>query len=389
MASIYGVQAQDQKEANYDEAKVPKYVLPDVLKTTSNVEVKNTRTWENSRRPELLKLFENNIYGQMPKKYSSIKYTVTKEDATAMNGKAKLKQVMIEVFNNNNSVRINLILFIPNAANKPVPAFLLINNRERDNTDPTRTKKSEFWPAEMLVDSGYAIAAIHVSDLAPDDKEKYVEGVLQLYPEQLTAANGMKAISAWAWGASRVMDYFATDTDIDAKRVAVVGHSRGGKASLLAAAEDQRFALCITNCSGNTGAALARRQFGERINRINATFPHWFNTNYKKYNNNENALPVDQHMLISLVAPRPLYATNASKDLWADPTGTFLALKNAEKVYALYGIKSNLPANPPGVNQPIIYASLAYHNREGEHNLTAYDWSNFIRFATYHYKKNK
>jgi hypothetical protein len=265
MASIYGVQAQDQKEANYDEAKVPKYVLPDVLKTTSNVEVKNTRTWENSRRPELLKLFENNIYGQMPKKYSSIKYTVTKEDATAMNGKAKLKQVMIEVFNNNNSVRINLILFIPNAANKPVPAFLLINNRERDNTDPTRTKKSEFWPAEMLVDSGYAIAAIHVSDLAPDDKEKYVEGVLQLYPEQLTAANGMKAISAWAWGASRVMDYFATDTDIDAKRVAVVGHSRGGKASLLAAAEDQRFALCITNCSGNTGAALARSSLAKEL----------------------------------------------------------------------------------------------------------------------------
>jgi hypothetical protein len=185
----------------------------------------------------------------MPKKYSNIKYSVTKENASAMNGNAKLKQVLIEVFNNNKSVKINLLLFIPNDARKPVPAFLLINNRGKDNTDATRVTKSEFWPAEMLIDSGYAIAAIHVSDLAPDDKVKYTDGVLQLYPEQLKAANGIKAIGAWAWGASRVMDYFETDKDIDSKKVAVVGHSRGGKASLLAAAEDQRFALCITNCS--------------------------------------------------------------------------------------------------------------------------------------------
>jgi hypothetical protein len=387
LVSVSQVNAQDHNQANYDEAKVPKYALPDVLKTSANKQVKDKATWEKVRRPELLKLFEDNIYGEMPKTYSSIKYSVTNENANAMNGKAKLKQVLIEVFNNNKSVKINLVLFVPNNVKKPVPAFLLINNRGKENTDPTRATKSDFWPAEMVIDSGYAIAAIHVADLAPDDKAKYVNGVLDLYPDQLTKDNGMKAIGAWAWGASRVMDYFETDKDIDAKRVAVVGHSRGGKASLWAAAEDQRFAICVTNCSGNTGAALARRLFGERINRINASFPHWFNNNYKKYNNNENALPVDQHELISLVAPRPLYATNASKDLWADPTGTFLSLKNAEKVYALYGIKSNLPASPPGINQPIIRSQLAYHNREGEHNLTAYDWNNFIQFANYQYRK--
>jgi hypothetical protein len=381
--------AQDHREANYDESKVPEYTLPDVLKTSTNAEVKSKTEWEKVRRQEILSLFENNIYGEMPSKYSNIKYSVTNENASAMNGNAKLKQVLIEVFNNNKSVKINLLLFIPNGARKPVPAFLLINNRGKDNTDATRVTKSEFWPAEMLIDSGYAIAAIHVSDLAPDDKVKYTDGVLQLYPEQLKAANGIKAIGAWAWGASRVMDYFETDKDIDSKKVAVVGHSRGGKASLLAAAEDQRFALCITNCSGNTGAALARRQFGERINRINSSFPHWFTNNYKKFNNNENSLPVDQHMLIALVAPRPLYATNASKDLWADPTGTFLSLKNAEKVYALYGIQSNLPSNPPGINVPITQSYLAYHNREGEHNMTSYDWNNFIKFANYHYRKNK
>jgi hypothetical protein len=381
---MLNVQAQ-----NYDESKVPEYTLPDVLKTTTNKEVRTQRDWQKVRRPEILKLFENNIYGQMPKAYDRIKYSVTNENATAMNGKARLKEIVIEVFNNNKSVKINLVLFVPNNGRKPSPAFLLINNRGKDNTDPTRTLKSDFWPAEMLIDSGYAIAAFHVSDLAPDDKKTYANGVLQLYPEQLVADNGMRAIGAWAWGASRVMDYFEKDADINAKMVTIVGHSRGGKASLWAAAQDQRFAICVSNCSGNTGAALARRQFGERISRINTSFPYWFNTNYKKFNDKEDLLPVDQHMLIALVAPRPIYATNASKDLWADPKGTFLSLKNAEKVFALYGIKSNLPENPPEINEPIVQSRIAYHNREGEHDLTSYDWSNFIKFANYHYKFKK
>ncbi|MCE7071661.1 prolyl oligopeptidase family serine peptidase [Dyadobacter sp. CY327] len=364
---------------NYDEAKVPAYTLPEVLKTAAGKEVTSKKMWEEVRRPEILRLFEDNIYGQMPKDYDSIRYTLKNEDKAAMNGKARLKEVIVQVFRNKKSVQIHLVMFIPGNAAKPSPVFVLINNRGKDNTDPTRKVKSGFWPAEMVIDSGYAIAAFHVSDLAPDNKDTFMNGVLQLYPEQLEADNGMRAIGAWAWGASRVMDYFENDKDIDAKNVAVVGHSRGGKASLWAAAQDRRFAVCVTNCSGNTGAALARRQFGERIARINATFPHWFNNNYKKFNDNENELPVDQHMLIALIAPRPLYATNASKDLWADPTGTFLALKNAEKTYALYGRRSKLPANPPAINVPLPQPPLAYHNREGEHDMTAYDWGNFIR----------
>ena len=386
---VTGVKAQDGNQANYDESKVPTYTLPDVLKTSANKDVKNKKSWEMVRRPEILKLFEDNIYGQMPATYSGMKYSIINENANSMSGKAKLKEVLIEVFNNNKSIKINLVLFVPNSVKKPVPAFLLINNRSSEITDVSRTHKSDFWPAEMLIDSGYAIAAIHVSDLAPDDKVEYVNGVLDLYPEQLASDNGMKAIGAWAWGASRVMDYFEKDKDIDAKKIAIIGHSRGGKASLWAAAADQRFAICVSNCSGNTGAALARRQFGERIHRINASFPYWFNNNYKKYNNNENALPVDQHMLVAMIAPRPFYATNASEDLWADPTGTFLSCKNAEKVYQLYGLKSNLPANPPGINQPIIQSPLAYHNRKGLHDLTAYDWNNFIKFANYHYNQSK
>jgi pimeloyl-ACP methyl ester carboxylesterase len=374
---------------NYDESKVPAYTLPDVLKTIDNKPVRARGAWEKVRRPEIIKLFENNIYGQMPITFDGIKFSKTADDQPAMDGKAILKQVLIEVFKGSKTVQINLTLFVPVHADKPAPVFLLINNRGRDNTDPTREKKSEFWPAEMVIDSGYAIAAFHVSDLAPDDKDSYVKGVLELYPEQLKADNGMKAIGAWAWGASRAMDYFEKDADIDAKKVIIVGHSRGGKASLWAAAEDRRFAACVTNCSGNSGAAIARRQFGERVSVINTRFPHWFNTNYKKFNDKEELLPVDQHMLIALVAPRPLYATNASKDLWADPTGTFLALKNAEKVYALFDVKSRLPKMPPGINEPVYKSKIAYHNREGEHNMTSYDWGNFVNWANYNFGRRK
>jgi hypothetical protein len=373
-------------EPNYDETKVPEYVLPDVLKSATGKLVRSQREWERSRRGEILTLLENNIYGQMPKVYDSIRYTILRENKMSMQGRAHLKEVLIEVFNQGKSVKINLVLFVPNNAPKPMPAFVLINNRSKDNIDPARDTKSNFWPAEVVVDAGYAIAAFHVDDLAPDHRDLFINGVLQLYPEQLEADNGMRAIGAWAWGASRIMDYFQKDSLIDKEKVVVVGHSRGGKASLWAAAQDERFAICVTNCSGNTGAALSRRQFGERIAVINTAFPHWFNNNYKAFNNNEDSLPVDQHMLIALIAPRPVYATSASEDLWADPKGTFLCLKNAEPVFSLYGLKSSLPKEPPSIDKPVIQSPIAYHNRAGKHDLTLYDWKSFVKFADYHFK---
>src|SRR5687767_8684514 len=191
---------------NYDEAKVPSYTLPEVLKTSTGQTIKNTSDWERKRRPEILTLFENNVYGQMPKDYDSIKFTVTNEEANVMNKKAQLRQVTITVWRKNASVDIDLILFIPTQVKKPPPVFLLINNRDKKNTDAARDTLSEFWPAEMVIDSGYAIAAFHVSDAAPDDKATYMNGVLKLYPEQLKVDNGTRAIGAWAWAASRVMD---------------------------------------------------------------------------------------------------------------------------------------------------------------------------------------
>jgi pimeloyl-ACP methyl ester carboxylesterase len=376
--------AQQKPNVNYDESKVPAYTLPDPLKTQNNTPITNKQQWETQRRPEILRLFEDNIYGQIPKQFDSLRFAIANRDEQAMNGKALLKQVKITVFRNRQSIDINLVLFVPKTATTPPPVFLFINNREKEIIDPTRQHKSDFWPAELVIDSGYAIAAFQNSDVAPDNKDSFANGALRLYPEQLKANNGMRAIGAWAWGASRVMDYFQQENDIDKNKVIIIGHSRGGKAALWTSAQDQRFAMCVSNCSGNTGAALSRRKFGETVAIINTVFPHWFTTNYKKFNNNEDALPVDQHMLLALSAPRPLYTTNASNDEWADPKGSWLSLKNAEPVYALYGIRAALPQDAPPLNHPLISSPLGYHIREGIHDLTAYDWKNFIRFAKLH-----
>lgn len=371
---------------NYDESTVPAYTLPDILLTAEGKKIKSVSAWEKQRRPEVLALFEEHVYGKTPARFDSLKFVVTNENMVAMSGKAHLKEITITAWNSGNSVSFPVVLFIPNKRTKPAPVFLLINNRSSRNTDPTRIEKSDFWPAEMVIDSGYAIAAFHHSDVAPDRKDSYQNGVLkQLFPEELEKDNGMKAIGVWAWAASRVMDYFKTDKEIDSSKVVLIGHSRGGKTALWAAAQDQRFAMVLSSCSGSTGASLARRKYGETISLINKQFGYWFNNNYKKYSNDVNSLPVDQHMLIGLIAPRPVYITNATEDRWADPYGSFLSLVHAKSVYDLYGKKVSLPKEMPAVNSPIIHSSIGYHFREGKHDLNIYDWTNFIRFANLHF----
>lgn len=371
---------------NYDEAAVPLYTLPNVLLKQNGQMVKNKSGWEKERRAEIISLFKKNVYGQTPAGFDSIRFELTKQVPDAMDGNATLKEVTIHIWNKGKQIGIPLVLFVPNNRKKPAPVFLLINNRGKRNTDPTRQVKSTFWPAEMLVEKGYAIAAFHVGDAAPDKKDAYQHGVLdQLYPELLEQEDGMKVIGAWAWAASRVMDYFETDKDIDNHKVALVGHSRGGKTSLWAGALDQRFALIFSSCSGNTGASLARRQYGETISLINKQFGYWFANTYKQYSSRVNDLPVDQHMLIALMAPRPVYTTNAVDDRWADPRGSYLSLINALLVYKLYNKHTALTAQPPPIDSPIIESNIGYHFRKGIHDLNVYDWENFMRFADYHY----
>jgi pimeloyl-ACP methyl ester carboxylesterase len=308
-------------------------------------------------------------------------FKIVKTDKTAIGGAATLKMVDITVTSAGKSLVIQLSLFTPNKATKPAPAFLLINNRGAAVTDATRATKSEFWPVEEVIARGYAIAAFNKSDLDEDKFDDFKDGIHSLLDNGQRPNDAWGTIAAWAWGASRCLDYLVTDAAVASDKVAIVGHSRGGKTALWAGAEDQRFALVISNESGCGGAALARRKFGETVSSINKAFPHWFCTNFKKYNNNEDALPVDMHMLLSLAAPRALYVTSAGDDLWSDPKGSYLAVQHAAPVFSLFGKKSDFPNIMPPLNTPVISGNVAYHVRDGGHNLLVKDWNWFMDFA--------
>jgi pimeloyl-ACP methyl ester carboxylesterase len=371
----------NQPGVNYIEEKVPAFILPEVLVRGDGHTVKTASDWENLRRNEVLELFRTNVYGRVPETKYSTTFIIRNTDVNAMGGNAVLKQVDIKIESKGKSLVIHLNLFIPEKTPHPVPVFLLINNRDTGNTDPTRTMKSEFWPAEEVISRGYAIASFNNADVDPDNFDDFRNGIHGILDSGNRTGDSWGTIAAWAWGASRCLDYFETDKDIDSKKVAVVGHSRGGKTALWAAAEDKRFAMAVSNESGCGGAALARRKYGETINRINTAFPHWFCLNYRKWNNNEDSMPVDMHMLISLIAPRAVYVTSAGDDLWADPVGSYLSLYNSLPVYRLYYPDISLEKTMPPVNRPVVSGKVAYHVRDGSHNLLLKDWNWFMDFG--------
>lgn len=374
--------ALDQPGFNYDEAKAGAYTLPDALRL--NGKLVQRRTEWPARRAEILDLFRDNVYGRRPTQQVSLRFAIAEEQRMAMGGAATMKRIVVTSVLQQREHRFEIILFLPNSRAAPVPVFLLLNNRPITNTDATRTNKSPFWPAEDLIARGYGIAALQNAELAPDDARTFREGVMRLFEgtaQKQRAPDAWGAIAAWGWGASRALDYLETDARIDASRVAVVGHSRGGKAALWAGAEDDRFAMVVSNDSGEGGAALSRRDYGETIARLNASFPHWFAGNYVRFNDRAAALPVDQHLLLSLIAPRPLYVASADQDLWADPRGEFLALSHSSPVYALFDEKPiSIEAMPP-IDTPFIVGRRAYHVRTGGHDLTVYDWQRFADFA--------
>ena len=373
-------------ERMVDEAKVPAYVLPDALRFEDGRAVTTVEQWRK-RRPEILEMFRSQMFGRSPGRPQELTFEPVEENPDALAGAATLRRIAIVSRQEDRTHRFELVLLIPNGKPKPVPAFLLINNRDPEkNTDHTRRAKSPFWPVEEMIARGYAMAVIQNRDLAPDvktDDTTWRQGVVRLFEGERAdrrPADAWMALAAWAWGASRAMDYLETDTRVDSKRVAVVGHSRGGKTALWAAAEDERFAMAISNNSGSCGAAISRRRFGERI-KLTHTNPHWFCDNFRKYHDREDDLPFDQHMLIGLIAPRGVYVTSATEDLWADPKGEFLGLAHASSVYALWGQPPIPPDTMPAADTPLRVGFRAYHIRTGAHDLTAYDWRCFAGFA--------
>ena len=364
------------------ESQVPDYVLPDPLRRMGGEVVENIAQWMEHRQ-DLLELLRTEMYGRRPGLPESLNFRTVLEEPSAMGGKAILRIVSIESRHQGRQHEFELILFLPNEVQKPVPVFLLMNNRPPENTDPTREHLSEFWPAEEVIGRGYGVAAIQNRSLAPDDTLQFTEGVIRLFEGESAGGrspDAWGAIAAWGWGASRAMDYFEAEDDIDESRIALLGHSRGGKASLWAGAEDERFALVISNQSGSGGAALSRRRYGEDITAVNR-FTHWFNGNFKKYMDNEEDMPFDQHYVISLIAPRAVYVGSADRDLWADPRGEYLGLVHASPVFSLWNHAPMSHDRMPALDTQVIHGPRAYHVRSGRHNLMLEDWNRYMDFA--------
>lgn len=405
-----------QNEANYDESKVPAYTLPDPLVMANGQRVSNAAMWNKQRRPEIAELFRKNVYGRSPGKSAGVTFETTSVDKRALNGTAVRKQVTIFFSPDKNGPRMDLLVYLPANAKGRVPVFLGLNFSsnaavdsdpgihlgeiwQRDKTAPggsvkvqasdkVRGTESSRWQVPMIIKAGFGLATAYYQQIEPDFDNSFTIGVHTLFakPGEPRADDVWGAIGAWAWGLSRAMDYLQTDMDIDAKHVAVMGHSRLGKTALWAGAEDPRFALVISNCSGEGGAAISRRMFGENIRNLNTSFPHWFCLNYRKYNDRVPELPVDQHMLLALIAPRPLYVASAAEDRWADPKGEFLSAVNATPVYHLFGKEGIETDRMPDLHKP-VGKTVRYHIRAGKHDVTSYDWEQYIAFAAEQWKR--
>lgn len=398
--------------ANYDEAQVPHYTLPDPLRFSDETPVTDALAWMSKRRPEILNLFAEQVYGKMPDKKLKITYDLLEKQVHALGGLATRKQVRVYLLGKEPAPFMDILIYLP-ARQKPAPLFVSLNfdgnhtilndpairlpeswvanDDEFGITDhkanvAARGSASSRWPVQEILARGYGLATIYYGDIDPDDDGRFDNGIHPYFYEKgqtQPAVDEWGSIAAWAWGLSRAMDYFSKDTNIAADKVIVLGHSRLGKTALWAGATDERFALVISNNSGCGGAALSMRRFGETVKRINTVFPHWFCDNFNRYNDAEDSLPVDQHMLIALIAPRPVYVASAEDDLWADPRGEFLAAKFASPVYHLFGL-DGLPAEEmPAVNQPVM-GTIGYHIRSGKHDVTLYDWQRFMDFADKH-----
>ena len=395
------ISAGAQREINYDESKVPQFDLPDVLTCQDGTAVTTKKQWEKKRRPELLRTFYSQEYGFTPEGKVKVQYELLQENKQALDGTATQQQVMITFSGNGKSVKALMLVFIPNQRKGRVPVFIGYNfrgnhsmlpneeilyspyfQRMENRQDPVlvRNNQASRWPLKYIISRGYALVTMCYQDIFPDNKDGGPESITALLPETDDAQSRWQALGAWAWGSSRIADWVVKQPWANKKELIIMGHSRQGKASLWAGAQDKRFKVVISNDSGCGGAALSKRCFGETVASITSVFPHWFCKNFNQYAGREEALPFDQHELLALVAPRYLYVASAELDDWADQKGEFLSAHYASVVYNLYGLKGITTDQMPGLHQPIMN-HVGYHIRAGKHDVTQYDWKCYMDFC--------
>lgn len=394
-----------QFNVNYDEAKVPKYTLPEILLTKNGKKIQTKKQWEANRK-HLLTLFTKNKYGPNPNLKPKVHFELIHE-TEVFDNKAIQRQVAI-IFNEFPQLSpIYLLIYLPKNVKNPTVFFGLnfegnhslsansdieitknwVNNYQKNEkivkenraTDASRNSAViETWPFETIIDAGFAVATAFHADIEPDKPDGWQEGIRNFLTEK--ERKNWSTMGAWAWGLCQIVDYLDKTKDFENSKKIIIGHSRMGKAALWTAAQNINIDGIISNESGEGGAALSKREYGETIEIINSKFPHWFSDSYKKFNKNSAALPFDSHQLLGLMAPRPIYVSSAEGDQWADPTGEFLALKLANSVYELYGKKGIEEINQPPVNQP-IGSYNKYHYRTGKHYLNDYNWAQYLIWA--------
>lgn len=393
--------------SNYTEEKVPAYTLPDPLTLANGEQVTNTQMWRERRRPEILNFYKTEIYGRIPENAPKVTWEVTETDPAARDGAAITKRLVGRMGDKPDGPRMNLTVYLPAKASGPVPMLLSItfnfppggrggNVAKNDKTDaakdakaPAKTFRPPYDALGELLSRGWGYATLGYSDIQPDRANQWTSGVigLTLKEEQTQPApDEWGTISAWSWGISRSIDYLETEKAVNPKQIAITGVSRLGKTVLWASALDERVAAVFSVVSGEMGAALIRRDWGETLDDMAQNFSWQFAGNLQKWAGRWNELPVDQHMLIALSAPRPVYVNGGLSDQWSDPKGEFLSMVAAGPVYRFLGKRDLGVTELPPLDKPITDGELAFHYHSSGHTAVPADWKAFLDFAERHFK---
>ena len=395
---------------NYDESKVGTYTLPDPLVTTKGVRVRDAATWTRVRRPEILRMIETTQFGRAPGKPGKVVVDRFDTGTVALGGKAIRRQTTLYFTDDRSGPKAEVLSYVPAGAKEPVPLLLQISfSPNASVVDDPGIRPGEMWgrdkkrvpaPAASafgrvdvmpFLANGFGFATVYYGDIEPDFIGGIPFGIRGRYlkpGQSQVAPDEWGAIAAWAWGLSRVMDYLETERAIDAKRVALLGASRLGKTVLWTGANDERFAMILASVSGEGGAALSRRNYGETVKHItdSTRYEYQFAKNYQSYGDRVNELPFDGHMLISLIAPRPLLLQTGSTDYWSDPKGEYLAAVAASPVWKLFGKDGLATDHYPAAGEPVL-STLGYSMHEGRHGILPYDWPIFLQFMQKHLSK--